>query len=159
MAARESIDKLTGAVIGLANAAADSDNVNEKTYQLAVESLFAAVADADNESVQALVGKVHEEKDRLVPNCKNCASPCGKNADYDMKRIREADEDIRSLKSLILTALEGMAVYAYHAEYYSNVINSFFLETLRMISYDLETEQLISFAMKVGKCSADINDM
>ena len=32
-----------------------------------------------------------------------------------MKEVWNADEDIRSLKSLILFGIRGMAAYAYHA--------------------------------------------
>jgi len=32
-----------------------------------------------------------------------------------MKKVWDADEDIRSLKSLILFGMRGMAAYAYHA--------------------------------------------
>ena len=62
-----------------------------------------------------MIAKVHAEKERVVPNCATCASPCGNTSDYDMKEIWEADEDIRSLKSLILFGIRGMAAYAYHA--------------------------------------------
>ena len=35
---------------------------------------------------------------------------------FDIKSVWECDEDIRSLKSLILFGLKGMAAYAYHAK-------------------------------------------
>ena len=57
-------------------------------------------------------GKKKEEWCRDVqPACHRC----GNTSDYDMKRMWEADEDIRSLKSLILFGIRGMAAYAYHA--------------------------------------------
>ena len=46
-----------------------------------------------------------------------------------MKGIWEADEDIRSLKSLILFGIRGMAAYAYHAAvlgYTDKDVNQFF---------------------------------
>ena len=45
-----------------------------------------------------------------------CQCGCMAATDYDMKQIWDADEDIRSLKSLILFGIRGMAAYAYHAE-------------------------------------------
>ena len=35
--------------------------------------------------------------------------------DYDMENIWDDHEDIRSLKSLILFGIKGMAAYAYHS--------------------------------------------
>ena len=40
---------------------------------------------------------------------------CGQTEDYDMSKLWNANEDIRSLKSLILFGIRGMAAYAYHA--------------------------------------------
>ena len=55
------------------------------------------------------------EKRKLVPECYKCASACGRNNDYDMSKLWNADDDIRSLKSLILFGIRGVAAYAYHA--------------------------------------------
>ena len=50
-----------------------------------------------------------------------------------MKRMWEADEDIRSLKSLILFGIRGMAAYAYHAMvlgYTNEEVNDFFYQCI-----------------------------
>lgn len=39
----------------------------------------------------------------------------GQLDDYDLAALWAAGEDVRSLKSLILFGLKGMAAYAYHA--------------------------------------------
>ncbi|MCM1226985.1 MAG: hydroxylamine reductase [Clostridium sp.] len=149
-------DKLTGAVIALANASYDNPEVDERTYLLVTESLFTTITNAnfDNESIQTLIDRVHTEKARIVPECMNCASPCGKNEDYDMQNIWNADEDIRSLKSLIIFGLRGMAAYAYHAAVAgctSDEVNKFFLEALSVISCDLEMDELLPVVLKVGE--------
>ena len=46
--------------------------------------------------------RIVKEKQRLVPRCQSCDHPCGRNDDYDMTLLWNADEDDRSLKSLIL---------------------------------------------------------
>ena len=66
-----------------------------------------------------MIQKVRAENERLAPDCSECQSPCGKTDEYDMQQLWNADEDIRSLKSLILFGIRGMAAYAYHA----NVLN------------------------------------
>ena len=55
------------------------------------------------------------------------------NDDYDMNLVWDADEDIRSLKSLILFGIRGMAAYAYHAGvlgYYDERVNKFIAKAL-----------------------------
>ena len=93
-----------------------------------------------------MIAKVHAEKERVVPNCATCASPCGNTSDYDMKEIWEADEDIRSLKSLILFGIRGMAAYAYHAAvlgYEDETVNAFFYKALSFLGFDLEMGDLL----------------
>lgn len=109
-----------------------------------------------------MIQAVNEEKTKVVPNCSSCMSPCGNTSNYDMKNLwNEPDEDIRSLKSLILFGIRGMAAYAYHAMvlgYTDETVNSFFYKALSFISYDLEMEHLLPVVLEVGevnlKCMA-----
>lgn len=91
--------------------------INSNTYNLIIEGLFTTLTNVnfDDISIRNQIEHVHQEKARLIPNCRGCASPCGKNDDYEMSELWNADENIRSLKSLILFGLRGMAAYAYHA--------------------------------------------
>ena len=110
-------DELTGALIGLARATDNAPAVNDGTWRLMIEGLFATVTNVsfDADAIRALLDRVHAEKARLVPNCALCAAPCGRTGDYDMAQLWCAQEDIRSLKSLILFGVRGMAAYAHHA--------------------------------------------
>ena len=98
-------DELTGALIGLGRTLnGDTTLGNEKTWKLLIEGLFATITNVNfnEETLRELIERVHSEKAALVPMCSGCANPCGKNEDYDMTNLWTADEDIRSLKSLIL---------------------------------------------------------
>ena len=97
-------DQLTGALIGLARATDGNTQPTEDTYKLLVKGLFTTITNVNfNEvTIQALIDEVHAEKEKLVPNCSDCGAPCGRNDDYEMSKVWDADEDIRSLKSLIL---------------------------------------------------------
>ena len=78
----------------------------------------------------------------------------GKNDDYDMQELWNADEDIRSLKSLILFGLRGMAAYAYHAMvlgYSDEEVYSFFYEGLFAVGEEMEMEQLLPIVLKTGE--------
>ena len=101
------------------------------------------------------------KRSRLVPDCSKCPSPCGKTAEYNMQQLWNADEDIRSLKSLILFGIRGMSAYAYLAnvlDYEDDEVNRFFCEALFRIGYEESVETLLPTVLKVGeihlKCMA-----
>lgn len=156
-------DELTGALIGLAKACGNNPKT-ENTDRIIIEGLFTTVTNVNfnAETLTAMIQAVNEEKTKVVPNCSSCMSPCGNTSNYDMKNLwNEPDEDIRSLKSLILFGIRGMAAYAYHAMvlgYTDETVNSFFYKALSFISYDLEMEHLLPVFLEVGevnlKCMA-----
>ena len=158
-------DQLTGALIGLARATEGNEHlVTEETNSLVVESLFTTLTNVsfDNEAISALIRRVEAEKQRLVPRCYECASACGRNDEYDMKMLWEADEDVRSLKSLILFGIRGVAAYAYHAAVlgYRDVnVHKFLYKALFAIGMrDWGMEELLPIVLEVGevnlKCMA-----
>ena len=111
-------DQLTGALIGLARSTESNAHlVTEATDRLVIEGLFTTLTNVNfnNETIQMLIDRVEAEKERMVPGCFACGASCGRNDDYDMEEVWGADEDIRSLKSLILFGIRGLAAYAYHA--------------------------------------------
>ena len=158
-------DKLTGALIGLARATeGNEDLVTADTHKLVLEALFTTITNVNfnNETINALIERVEAEKERLVPRCYSCASACGRNDDYDMNMLWEADEDIRSLKSLILFGIRGVAAYAYHAlvlGYTDESVNNFFFKALFAIGMkDWGMDELLPIVLEVGeinlKCMA-----
>ncbi len=149
-------DKLTSSLIGLARGASNSPRVSDETYRLIIEGLFTTITNVNfNEStIKRLTEWVDIEKNRLIPDCSVCPSPCGHNDDYDVSNIWNADEDIRSLKSLILFGIRGMAAYAHHAMvlgYTDEEVNRFFLKALCTLGEDLTMEDLLPVVMEVGE--------
>ena len=130
-------DQLTGALIGLARATEGNESlITPVTDKLIMEGLFATLTNVNfnNETISALIDRVETEKKRLVPDCSACISACGRNDNYDMQLLWDAQEDIRSLKSLILFGIRGVAAYAYHAAvlgYTDDSVNSFFYKAVR----------------------------
>ncbi|MBQ8599241.1 MAG: hydroxylamine reductase, partial [Oscillospiraceae bacterium] len=115
----------------------------------------------NDESLLELIHRVTEEKRRLVPDCFVCTANCGRTSDYDMQQLWTANEDIRSLKSLILFGIRGMAAYAYHAAvlgYSDETVNKFFYKALFAIGMDWGMDLLLPIVMEVGevnlKCMA-----
>ena len=158
-------DQLTGALIGLARATeGNGSSVTEDTHRLVMEALFATLTNVnfDNDAIEELTRRVEEEKQRLAPDCSVCGSACGRNDNYDMEKLWNADEDIRSLKSLILFGIRGMAAYAYHAAllgYTDEEVNRFFYKALFAVGMDdWRMNELLPVVLEVGevnlKCMA-----
>ena len=149
-------DQLTGALIGLSRAVDNAPDANEGTWRLMIEGLFTTVTNVsfNEKTIRELIDRVHEEKARLVPGCSGCGSRCGRNDDYDMNLLWNAQEDIRSLKSLILFGVRGMAAYAHHAMmlgYADEEVNRFFAKTLFAVGEDWDMDALLPIVMEVGE--------
>ena len=153
-------DELTGALVGLARATDNAPDVNGDTWRLMIEGLFTTVTNVNfnEETIRALIDRVRAEKARLVPDCAVCASACGRTDDYDMEKLWGAQEDIRSLKSLILFGVRGMAAYAHHAMvlgYVDEEIYRFLYRALFAVGEDRGMEELLPLVMEVGKVNLD----
>jgi hydroxylamine reductase len=150
-------DELTGALIGLARATIGDTLATEETWNVMITGLFATLTNVsfDDAAIREQIAAVHRAKDALVPQCQSCGAPCGRNDDYDLRQLwEEPDEDIRSLKSLILFGLRGMAAYAYHAMvlgYRDAAIDTFFSEALCKVGETFPMEELLQTALKVGE--------
>ncbi len=150
-------DKLTGALIGLARATENNDHLlSDSTAAVVVEGLFATLTNVnfDNARFYHLLDVVEQEKHKLVDMCYDCASPCGRTDAYDMEKLWNAEEDIRSLKSLILFGIRGLAAYAYHAAVlgYKDVsIHRFLYKALVAIGMDdWGMDELLPVVLEVG---------
>lgn len=133
-------DKLTGALIALAQTA--GTNAGDDARAIMVEGLFRH---GDQRGLQR---QCHQRAHRPCPRAD------GRHPDYDMQRIWNADEDIRSLKSLILFGLRGMAAYAYHARvlgYTDDAVDAFCFEGMAALAEDSGMDVLLPLVLKVGE--------
>lgn len=151
-------DELTGALIGLARAAEGNEHlVNEEMNQLVLEGLFTTVTNVNfnDETLKILIYKIENAKKKLVPNCFTCSGSCGRNDNFDMNTLWTTDEDVRSLKSLILFGIRGMAAYAYHASvlgYTDETISKFFYKALFAVGMkDWGMDELLPIVLEVGE--------
>ena len=156
-------DELTGALVGLSRAVDKTLDINEGTWRLMIEGLFTTVTNVsfNEKTIRELINRVHAEKERLAPKGSGCGSRCGRNDDYDMNLLWNAQEDIRSLKSLILFGVRGMSAYAHHAMvlgYTDEEVNRFFAKALFAVGEDWGMDELLPIVMEVGeknlKCMA-----
>ena len=151
-------DELTGALIGLARATEGNEQlVTEEMNQLVLEGLFTTITNVNfnDETLKLLIDKIEDTKKKLVPNCFTCSDSCGRNNNFDMSTLWTTDEDIRSLKSLILFGIRGMAAYAYHESvlgYTDETISKFFYKALFAIGMkDWGMDKLLPIVLEVGK--------
>ena len=151
-------DELTGALIGLARAVGGNEHlVTEEMNQLVLEGLFTTITNVNfnDETLKLFINKIEDTKKKLVPNCFTCSDSCGRNNNFDMNTLWTTDEDIRSLKSLILFGIRGMAAYAYHASvlgYTDETISKFFYKALFAIGMkDWGMDKLLPIVLEVGK--------
>ena len=92
-------DEIIGALIGLSRAAKDG-NPTERTDALMEKALFTTITNVNfnDTTIREIISEVQQEKQRISP---------GEHPDYDMKKLWDGDENIRSLKSLVRTKGNG----------------------------------------------------
>ena len=146
-------DELTGALIGLARVC-DGKELSKEIYRLIMEGLFTTLTNVNfnAETIKKQIDAVRNAKNAFTSECK----------EYDMNELWNAQEDIRSLKSLILFGLRGLAAYAYHADvlgYTDDGVNRFMCEGLSAVGADLDMDQLLPIVLKVGEVNLKCMEM
>ncbi len=146
-------DELVSALIALAYA---SDDTSDETHvDLMLRGLFTTVTNVDFDPI--VIGALIEEVRAAY------RALGGDVEEYDMARVWEGDEDIRSLKSLLLFGLKGMAAYAYHARilgYTDERVDAFFFEALRAIGDDtLGLDELLPLVLECGEVNLTCMDL
>jgi hydroxylamine reductase len=140
-------DALTRALIALAAAAGSSPKPS--AVRLMVDGLFTAVTNVsfDSESIRKMTAEVEKE----------VASLGGKVPANDGGPLTlwTENEDVRSLKSLILLGLRGTAAYASHAHalgFEDDSVNAFFFEGLRAVGGPgADAGVLLPLVLKTGE--------
>ena len=147
-------DKLTSKLISLALAMKDSPSA--ASDKIIIDGLFTTVTNVnfDDINLGLLCSKVDELRSQ---------HPAQK--EIDMSAIWTANEDVRSLKSLILFGLRGMAAYAHHARILgktSDQVNKFFYKALAAIAEINSIDELLPLVLETGtvnlKCMELLDD-
>lgn len=145
--------------------------VPEEVNGFVVDALFSTITNAnfDDESILKRIDKgfILREQLKKLATENGVALPSvdevewtGNRADYDSKAaeigiLREKDEDIRSLKELIVYGLKGMAAYLEHAVrlgYDDEHIHLFIHQAIADITVkELSVEELVALVLKTGE--------
>jgi len=137
-------DELTGALIGLARIC--KGDVSESIYRAVTGGLFVTITNVnfDNSSIQEWTGRVRGEAENF-----------GTVKEYILPELWDANEDVRSLKSLLLFGIRGIAAYAYHAlalGYQDREIGSFLIKALAAIGENkFGMNELLPLVLEAGR--------
>ena len=139
-------DEVVGALIGLAQAV-QAGTATDRTDELMLKGLFTTITNVNfnNETILQIKNDIEKEK---------AAVSTTHFADYDMAELWRAGEDVRSLKSLILFGLKGMAAYAYHARALGKTdpaVNRYFYEALAALGEEKSPDDLLKLVLKTGE--------
>ncbi|GMO43406.1 MAG: hydroxylamine reductase [Termitinemataceae bacterium] len=144
-------DNLTGALVTYAQCAGVEPKIGKGEGRLVIDALFATLTNVnfDEAAIKKMIADVH-----AVSKNQN---------DFDMAKLWNDNEDIRSLKSLILFGIRGIAAYAYHAAvlgYTSDDVINFLFKALRTIGdKSLEMDELLPCVMETGKVNFAVMEL
>ncbi len=139
-------DNLISSTIKLAN----YGQYNEENTSLIIKALFTTITNVnfDGDSIKKIINQI----DNKISPDKN----------FDIRSIWQCDNDTRSLKSMVLFGLKGIAAYAYHARilgYTNQTIDKFFYEALKKISENLTPQELLALVLKTGEINLECMEL
>ncbi len=141
-------DGLTGKLIALSRAVKDKGR-SVKTDELVLDALFTTITNVsfDDAQITALATRIDAAVAEL--------GGYGTYPEMDLNELWQAgDEDARSLKSLLLFGMRGMAAYAHHAAALGrtdNTVDEFFYKGLRALGEEYTVPELLDLNMEFGK--------
>ena len=107
--AQQARDALLGALVGLARATTSEPKTDDTDEVLNAGLRLLAQPDVPEEKLQRMLTIVRTEKHRVAPGCASCAMPCGNTTDYDLTRLWNAPQAVRTLKLRMLAAAIRLA--------------------------------------------------
>ncbi len=154
----------------VAEDAAKGKKLDLETGRFVTKSLFSTITNTnfDSERISSLIIEAIKLRDDLKSktgfktdeNSHDSVTWSSNSVDEFIKKGTEvgilstADEDIRSLRSLLLFGLKGIAAYAHHAEvlgYEDEKIYGFIIDALAVSTKDITIDELISWELKAGE--------
>ena len=100
--------QLIGALIGIAWAAEGNSRILGADVHNAVLTGMRTVFSETEQSqkkIIACIENLRSEKRKLVPQCFECAEPCGRNNDFDISETTESETNLSCAKFTLLTEL------------------------------------------------------
>ncbi len=143
-----------------------ADPVDAEAGRFIMESLFATITNAnfDDDRFVAMIREAIKVRDALpLENAESAHDAAVWTADtlaaFQEKAktvgvLATENEDVRSLRELIVYGLKGLAAYTEHAAVLGvedNALYSFAMEALAATTRDLSVDELVALTMKTGE--------
>lgn len=140
-------DTLMGAIIGLARATEGNEDLITESTDRTTQDALAMEIDADETALFDMLDRIRDEKRKLVPNCFDCAMPCGRTSDFDMNMLANETPALQKAKIELLALLQSLAK---NAPLDAQTMRVFY-QALNFIGYDGATmEQIYKLAEKLS---------
>ena len=140
-------DTLMGAIIGLARATEGNEDLITESTDRTMQDALAMAIDADETALFDMLDRIRDEKRKLVPNCFDCAMPCGRTSDFDMNMLANETPALQKAKIELLALLQALAK---NAPLDAQTMRIFY-QALNFIGYDgATTEQIYKLAEKLS---------
>ena len=140
-------DTLMGAIIGLARATEGNEDLITESTDRTTQDALAMEIDADETALFDMLDRIRDEKRKLVPNCFDCAMPCGRTSDFDMNMLANETPALQKAKIELLALLQALAK---NAPLDAQTMRIFY-QALNFIGYDgATTEQIYKLAEKLS---------
>ncbi|MDY0175433.1 MAG: hydroxylamine reductase [Lentisphaeria bacterium] len=129
-----------------------SEGINEAGL-LTMQSLFMTITNAnfDGEKIQSQIDKV-----KALQSCGSCC--CAAKPELPAGVLATENEDLRSLRELLIYGLKGIAAYADHAAVLGKEnpdIYAFAFKALAATTKDLSVDELVGLVLECGKVAVD----
>lgn len=136
-------DKMTGELVALARAVNGRNTL--ETDEIVIDALFTGITNVNFNP---------ESIDAITKSIADLTKKFGGAKEMVMRDLWGENEDVRSLKALILFGLRGISAYAHHALMLSRTdaeVNAFFYTGLKAIGDDLTIPQLLQIVLETGR--------
>ena len=162
-------DLLVFALKGIAVVAVEAQKqgkLDDATGLFVCQGLFATITNAnfDDNRITALIKEAFAKRDSLklatgFTGNQDCVSWNGSEAEFAAKAkevgvLSQPNEDVRSLRELLIYGLKGMAAYTEHAAmlgFEKQEIYAFMVSALASTTQELTVDEMIGQVMKCGE--------
>lgn len=141
-------DILIGELVSLSLSGAKRDHALDSLVEDALFSTLTNV-DFDDQALTELITRVRVARG-------------AKDKPFDLASLWKEQEDLRSLKSLLLFGIKGIAAYACHARVLGSVrddVDSFFYKGLALLAKDAGQPELLEAVMEAGRVNLSCMEM
>ncbi|VGO23398.1 hydroxylamine reductase [Pontiella sulfatireligans] len=143
-----------------------AEMVDRKAGRFIAEGLFATITNAnfDNDRFAELIQQAlkirHAMPMDAAENLHDSVTWTADGMDAFLEKAKSVgvlateNEDIRSLRELVVYGLKGLAAYAEHAavlDFEDDVLYAFMMEALASTTRDLSVDELVALTMKTGE--------